>query len=179
MKNGKKDSGFSLIELIIVIAIMAVLVGVLAPQYLKYVERSRNAVDLQNAKAIIDAVNVYYVDPERKSEPKTPTVKNKVDIIVVTSSGASANDKFSYEAITNAGLVTLNTQTINGAILGYLSESFTCKSRSRWTGYKIQYQLKQEQLVFSVVLSGVKSELKPDVTAQWKNALSISGVTYQ
>lgn len=31
------NKGFSLVELIIVIAIMAVLVGVLAPQFLKYV----------------------------------------------------------------------------------------------------------------------------------------------
>ena len=35
------NKGFSLVELIIVIAIMAVLVGVLAPQFLKYVEQSR------------------------------------------------------------------------------------------------------------------------------------------
>jgi prepilin-type N-terminal cleavage/methylation domain-containing protein len=42
MKNNK---GFSLVELIIVIAIMAVLIGVLAPQYLKYVEKSRVSSD--------------------------------------------------------------------------------------------------------------------------------------
>ena len=43
------NKGFSLVELIIVIAIMAVLVGVLAPQFLKYVERSRKSTDCQNA----------------------------------------------------------------------------------------------------------------------------------
>ena len=47
-KEKMNDKGFSLVELIIVIAIMAVLVVVLAPQYLKYVERSRNSTDLQN-----------------------------------------------------------------------------------------------------------------------------------
>lgn len=35
------NKGFSLVELIIVIAIMAVLVGVLAPQYVKYLNKSK------------------------------------------------------------------------------------------------------------------------------------------
>lgn len=46
------NKGFSLVELIIVIAIMAVLVGVLAPQFLKYVERSRKSTDVQNVASI-------------------------------------------------------------------------------------------------------------------------------
>lgn len=45
----KENKGFSLVELIIVIAIMAVLVGVLAPQFIKYVEQSRRSRDIQNA----------------------------------------------------------------------------------------------------------------------------------
>ena len=57
------NKGFSLVELIIVIAIMAVLVGVLAPQFLKYVERSRKSTDVQNVASIISACDVYAADP--------------------------------------------------------------------------------------------------------------------
>ena len=44
----KNNKGFSLVELIIVIAIMAVLVGIFAASYMKYLEKGREAVDTAN-----------------------------------------------------------------------------------------------------------------------------------
>lgn len=61
MKNDNK--GFSLIELIVVIAIMAILVGVLAPNVLKYVESSRESADKQVADTLRTAVMTAMVDP--------------------------------------------------------------------------------------------------------------------
>jgi type IV pilus assembly protein PilA len=48
----KNNKGFSLVELIIVIAIMAVLIGVLAPQFAKYIEQSRRSKDAQAASSL-------------------------------------------------------------------------------------------------------------------------------
>lgn len=43
----KNNQGFSLVELIIVIAIMAILVGVVGTQVIPYIEKSRQAKDIQ------------------------------------------------------------------------------------------------------------------------------------
>ncbi len=65
----KNDKGFTLVELVIVVAIIAILATVLAPQYLQYVERSRESNDLQLATNLIEAVEVAVSDPENNVPP--------------------------------------------------------------------------------------------------------------
>lgn len=55
------NKGFSLVELIIVIAIMAVLVGVLAPNFIKYVSKSQRSIDVTNASRIVETMDVLLV----------------------------------------------------------------------------------------------------------------------
>lgn len=75
MKKQKSigNKGFSLVELIIVIAIMAILIGVMAPQLLKYVERSRQSKDTQSVDTIHTAVVTAMLDPKVDDAPTSKT----------------------------------------------------------------------------------------------------------
>ena len=67
-RKKKDNKGFTLVELVIVIAILAILVGILAPQYTKYVEKSRKSADASNLDEMVKAVQVYAADAENEIE---------------------------------------------------------------------------------------------------------------
>ena len=119
------NKGFSLVELIIVIAIMAILIVVLAPQYLKYVEKSRNSTDLQNVTEIKTALEVYAADPDA-----VVGLPNGEKIVInVTSTGGTivsdygTTDKFVATALKETDLTITEIK---------------CSSKNKWSAYAIQ-----------------------------------------
>lgn len=91
MKN-KENRGFSLVELIIVVAIMAVLIAILAPQYVKYVEKSRATKDENQADEIRKGCTMLLSDEEENMEAGeyTITLTPNSDV-TISATGAGAN----------------------------------------------------------------------------------------
>lgn len=140
MKERKMNNkGFSLVELIIVIAIMAILIVVLAPQYLKYVEKSRNSTDVSNATEIVTALQVYAADPDAT----TAIPAAAFDIEIVGNTNATVPSGFATDALKEAGLLDASSKLTT-----------RCVSKSNWTSYKITATPVDGGLKFTYTASG-------------------------
>lgn len=84
------NKGFSLVELIVVIAIMAVLVGVLAPTLIKNVEKSRESTDLQNLDTIRGAVVTTLSDETVAAKIPATSTTYELNTTTVQLSGSDA-----------------------------------------------------------------------------------------
>ena len=97
------NKGFSLIELIVVIAIMAILVGAMAPQITKYIEKSRKSADAQALGTLYTAVITELLDPDVTDKPATGT-------ITIGSDGKASGTS---DAVTSGVLKTMGISTIS------------------------------------------------------------------
>ncbi len=78
LANRKKDNkGFSLVELIIVIAIMAILVGIVGTQVIPYISKSKVAKDQQVLNSISTAaVTAYSENADKITSDATITIND-------------------------------------------------------------------------------------------------------
>ena len=94
-----KNKGFSLVELIIVIAIMAILAAAIAPALIRYIDKSRRADDVAAAESVNTAAQAAFSNEEAYDEvqnelaaPTTKTTdKNGDSVVKLAESNAGSS----------------------------------------------------------------------------------------
>lgn len=101
----ENEKGFTLIELIIVIAILAIIAAVAIPNILTAVDNSRKTTDITNAKMIADAAAII--------KAKNDTYSSEAGVYTFTSSAAPV-----ASGTGTAGFATLLSDQLNDAMIG-------------------------------------------------------------
>ena len=166
------NKGFSLVELIIVIAIMAVLVGILTPTLIKQIEKSNRSRDMTNAKHIeqilLDLcingnVQIPEIDnPEsssgygvwimlcNKNQDFAPVPYHNKKIGVIVNGKASNND-WTYNKDLEAYLKDAGLDI-------YALRTFSSSRNNGWDWIIIEVGYDSNRTLVSRIYSGFKNE---------------------
>lgn len=104
--NARNNKGFSLVELIVVIAIMAVLVGVVSVMFIRYIDRSRMSIDVQNVSNLCHVVETFAadVDTHKITIPENDSLSLTLEYRTASQAGSYWEKSLLNAEITEYGL---------------------------------------------------------------------------
>jgi prepilin-type N-terminal cleavage/methylation domain-containing protein len=120
MKTKKNKKGFTLAELLIVVAIIAVLVAIAIPVFTSQLEKSREATDIANVRSAYAEVVTNYLTDNDSTTKITVKAQQTVPGWTDDNSGTieyfsnNATYSFSYEAQTTQYVVGITIDSNTG-----------------------------------------------------------------
>lgn len=97
------NKGFSMVELIIVIAIMAILAAALAPSLIKYINKSRLSTDIQTGTSIVSAATAAMAVEAANNDATAYASWTDVNTVL----GAAGSNSFASEFANVMGVASV------------------------------------------------------------------------
>ena len=186
MKKLERNKGFTLIELIIVVAIIAILLGVITPNLLQYIERTNQVIDTNNARAIADALYYYSLDvtnePLRYNEGLRDQNKGLRGYVYVDDDEVRCSDQLVWNALMDAGLLEEGAPSSR-----WNTECVSKGGRLRvhakaWSTYQVDFYFSADGIIegfsYSAIARAGRTELGNDEEISRYFASKISGATH-
>ena len=164
-----KNKGFSLVELIIVIAIMAILAAAIAPALIRYIDKSRRSDDVAAAETVNTATQAALANEEAYDEVQKaiPTSGNPVILI---------------NAQVGKSFVSSNATGVSGSATVFLEEvNSSCGGASPNVKYKKGFNNKKPDywvvganaagkpvVWLSSTASATEWQLQPEICKEYK-----------
>lgn len=144
----EQKRGFTLTELLIVVAVIAVLVAVSIPIFSSQLEKSRRAVDLSNMKVISDGLSVAYLSNDLTFP------KNYISVTVFSDEKTEGDAaKSTVVFIDGQGVSTAMEEKLNSQFGFKLDQMKIHSTKAIWkNGYTVVID-KQGNLSYSYVKS--------------------------
>ena len=149
-----KNKGFSLVELIIVIAIMAILAAAIAPALIRYIDKSRKADDVAAAETVNTAVNAALANEDAYSECASESWFDSAAVVWSANGGSTLNG-------TEAGAATTFGKEMMSNLGGEAPKVKYNKDKN--TQWSVKLQESGKALVYKGSV-----ELQPDIDASYK-----------
>ena len=154
MKKDYKDNrGFSLVELIIVIAVMAILIGVVGSQVIPYLNTSRRAKDVQIISSYATAGVAAYA-----SHPDNAPTSGKMRISVETNSG---QDVFSCDVSDALNIADELKTLISGNHVTNASQDFESRDFKATQKIVIEFDF-DTRLISVIAYDSSNAEINPE-----------------
>ena len=119
MKRFAKKDGFTLAELLIVVAIIAVLVAVTIPVFTTQLNKAKYATDEANARSIYAELTADYLANSKQTYSVTPSSVTKgSEASVQIKNGDVIVDTFEFNGMANINITVGTTDTAPFVVIG-------------------------------------------------------------
>ena len=172
-------------ELIIVVAIIMILVGVITPNLIQYIEKANQVLDTNNARAIADALYYYSLDvtnePLRYNDGLKDQNKGLRGYVYVDDDEVRCSDELVWNALMDAGLLDgeptsrWNTEQVchNGRLRVHAKA---------WSTYQVDFYFSQDGIIegfsYSAIARSGRTTLGNDEEVSRYFSSKISGATH-